>query len=153
MVNILVSLIALLIVIAMFVGTIILIISLFTDFEFMTLLLTILMIILCLIPIGMGYDAYQKDNAQQQIIETDVEIVKKVYHPPSTTLIISGKSTIIVPVSAKYLLTIKSNIHTQTIDNKDTYDAFEVGDRFKMNLIQYADENGKVFTQEFEFIE
>lgn len=140
-------------IIAMFGVTIFLIVDLFRDFNFMTLLLTIIVVVMCLIPVGVVYDTYQKDNAQQQIIETDVEIVKKVYHPPSTRLIISGKSTIIVPVSAKYLLTIKSNIHTQTIDNKDTYDAFEVGDRFKMNLIQYADENGKVFTQEFDFIE
>lgn len=119
----------------------------------MSLLLTIVMVGICLVPVGIAYDFYQKDNAQQQIIESDVEIIAKVYHPPSTRLVISGKTTTIVPVSAKYLLTIKSNNHTQTIDNKDTYNVFEVGDRFKMNLIQYADENGKVFTQEFDFIE
>lgn len=153
MVNILVALTVPLIIIAMFVGTIILIINLFTDFEFMTLLLTIFMVILCLIPIGMGYDAYQKRIAQQQIVVTDVEITSKVYHPATTRILATGKTTTIIPVSAKYLIAIKSEEHTQTIDNKDTYNAFEVGDRFKMNLILYINKNGKVFTSEFKFIQ
>ena len=153
MLEMVLGLLVLTLAITIFGTTIFLIISLFTDFDFMTLFLTIFMIIICLIPVGMVYDSYQKDNAQQQVIENDVVVISKVYHPPSTRLVLTGKTTTIVPVSAKHLLTIASIEHTQTIDDKNIYEAFEIGDKFKMNLVQYVNENGKVFAKEFKFIQ
>lgn len=153
MLDIVVIILLILTMLALFVGTVILIISLFQDFDFGMFLMAIFMVVLCLIPIGMGYDYYQKETAQQEIVISDVEVMAKKYHPATTRIMIAGKTTRIIPVAAKYLTTIQSDKHSQTIDNRSIYDTFEVGDRFQMNLILYRNKDGKVFTKEFKFIE
>lgn len=113
--------------------------------------LAIMLTIMTLIPVGFIYDEVQKSRAETKVEVTQVEVVERKYSPPRTNIISNGKTITTVYIAAKHQITITDGDYRKTIDNKEMYDKFEVGDRFEMSKIIYKNKNGKVFSKDFKF--
>lgn len=122
------------------------------DREGFYLMAAIIMTLIVLIPVAYIVDSHQMDIAVQNTQIVEAQVVDKVYHPSTTRVMIMGRTTVVTPVAAKYLVTISSEQHEHTFDNESMYNSFQLGDKFKIELISYTSEAGKVFNKEFKFL-
>ena len=121
-------------------------------FDFSMLIISIVLTLLCLLPVGIMHDEYKKSEAVTEINVVEVEIIDKNHSPASTVLIYTGSMFVPIIKTEKYNVTLSDGELEKTIDNEDLYNKLEIGDSFEVNKIIYKDSSGEIFEQDFEFI-
>lgn len=125
----------------------------FAERDGLALIVALLLTLILLIPVAIIVDNQKENNATQEVQTVQVEIMDKVYHPATTRVIIINKMTTIVPVAAKYLVTVKTGEFTHVFDNEQFFKEFELRDKFDMRLTNYIGKDGKLFEQKLNFIQ
>lgn len=80
--------------------------------------------------------------------KVDVEVIKKEYHAAFTSLVNTGKSVIPISRPERNYIYVKYKDIEECVDNKQIYDACEIGSVFSMVLLNKYDENNEIIKQE-----
>ena len=78
----------------------------------------------------------------------DVEVVKKEYHAAFTSVVNTGKNVIPISHPERNYIYVKYKDIEECVDNKQIYDACEIGSVFSMVLLNKYDENNEIIKQE-----
>lgn len=80
--------------------------------------------------------------------KVDVEVVKKEYHAAFTSVVNTGKSLVPIRHPERNYIYVKYKDIEECVDNKQIYDACEIGSVFSMVLLNKYDENNEIIKQQ-----